>query len=309
MRGAPKRRPGTCGHRPPAGRPRPRSVAPQKPRGRGRSRGGAEAGAWPRLRRAARCSPGSGCPGARSRPAALETVVCCRGPPGAERGARRARGARGGGGDVGGARGPSVERDGHEAGGTGAPRGATGGRPRRTEKTPNARLEAELAAARERIVGLEQQAEERERRLAEALEQQTATAEVLRVISRRPPTCSRCWTPSPRRGARCAAPTAPLIFRVEGDACRAVAGLAQRRRRPTPARSRSVRPLAAQPATSVGRPRDRWTARSCTSPTSSPCRARGELPAPARAEQLRASDHAGGAAALRDGVPIGGDRR
>ena len=46
--------------------------------------------------------------------------------------------------------------DGHEAGGTGAPRGATGGRPRRAEKTPDARLEAELAAAQRQIADLEQ---------------------------------------------------------------------------------------------------------------------------------------------------------
>ena len=74
-----------------------RSVAPQKPRGRGRSRSGAEAGAWPRLRRAARCSPGSGCPGARSRPAALERWYAA----GARRGRRLRPGRRrrrGGGG-------------------------------------------------------------------------------------------------------------------------------------------------------------------------------------------------------------------
>ena len=63
---------------------------------------------------------------------------------------------------------------------------ATGGRQRRTDTPPDARLEAELAAARQEIAGLKQQVEERERRLAEALEQQTATAEVLRVIAARP---------------------------------------------------------------------------------------------------------------------------
>ena len=69
--------------------------------------------------------------------------------------------------------------DGRGAGGTGARGAVAGGRQRRQGKPSYAQLEAALAAARERIVGLEQQAEERERRLTEGLEQQTATAEVL----------------------------------------------------------------------------------------------------------------------------------
>ena len=76
--------------------------------------------------------------------------------------------------------------DGRGAGGTGARRAATGGRRRRTDAPPPARPEAELAAAQRETAGLKRQAEDLERRLAAALEQQTATTEVLRAIASNP---------------------------------------------------------------------------------------------------------------------------
>jgi GAF domain-containing protein len=108
-----------------------------------------------------------------------------------------------------------VVSDGRAAGGTGARRAPPGGRRRRTEKPPSARLQAELAAARKRIAGLEQQAEERERRLADALAQQTATAEVLRVVADAPADLQRALDLLAESAARLLGATSVWLSRIE----------------------------------------------------------------------------------------------
>ena len=75
---------------------------------------------------------------------------------------------------------------------------------------------------------LEQRVEDRTVELRESLDQQTATSEILRVISDRRPTCSRCWTPSSRRPFASAAPKTPSSSCVKAM---------RRWWRPTPARS------------------------------------------------------------------------
>ena len=98
---------------------------------------------------------------------------------------------------------------------------------------------------KESYTGLERKVEERTAELSEALEQQTATAEILRVISSTPTDVKPVLEAVTRRAAQlCDAPDARLLI-VEGDHFRNVAGYRRIQRR-------SMAVVAAQPGTSRG---------------------------------------------------------
>src|SRR5262249_29364052 len=103
----------------------------------------------------------------------------------------------------------------------------------------NARLFAEL--------------QERNRELTEALEQQTATADVLAAISRAPTDLQQVLDTIAASAARLCGTDRAVIFRVEGDGYRAVAGRRVDESRPTLLESGPVFPLAQSPLQLGGR--------------------------------------------------------
>src|SRR5204863_2973900 len=71
--------------------------------------------------------------------------------------------------------------------------------------------------------GLEQKVEDRTRELTDALEQQTATAEILRVISSSPTDVQPVLESVAAKAARLCDASDALIFRRDGDVARLVA--------------------------------------------------------------------------------------
>jgi signal transduction histidine kinase len=79
------------------------------------------------------------------------------------------------------------------------------------------------AQLKESYAGLERKVEERTHELTESLEQQTATAEILRVISSSPTDLGPVMDAVAENAARVCGATDASIYRVEGDALRRVA--------------------------------------------------------------------------------------
>jgi signal transduction histidine kinase len=79
------------------------------------------------------------------------------------------------------------------------------------------------AQLKESYAGLERKVEERTRELSDSLEQQTATAEILRVISSSPTDLGPVMDAVAENAARVCGATDASIYRVEGDALRRVA--------------------------------------------------------------------------------------
>src|SRR5262249_43785711 len=97
--------------------------------------------------------------------------------------------------------------------------------PTRNRKLRSAgtKARAHVSSAPNSLIELKKQLEARTRELAEALEQQTATSEVLRVISNSPTDVQSALQAIAESAARLLNVTDAQIMRVEGDALRAVA--------------------------------------------------------------------------------------
>src|SRR3989304_2180894 len=79
------------------------------------------------------------------------------------------------------------------------------------------------AQLQESYAGLEKKVEDRTRELTESLEQQTATSEILRVISSSPTDIQPVLDAVAENAARVCGATDANIWRVDGDALRLVA--------------------------------------------------------------------------------------
>jgi signal transduction histidine kinase len=99
------------------------------------------------------------------------------------------------------------------------------------------------AQLQESYATLEQKVEDRTRELTESLEQQTATAEILRVISSSPTDIQPVLDAVAENAARVCAARDAVIFRVDGETLRVVAGRGPISK-PEPGEADSVLPIA-----------------------------------------------------------------
>ena len=84
-------------------------------------------------------------------------------------------------------------------------------------------LETRLAEALEQRTATAERLQTRDRQLAEALEQQTATGHILRVISSSPPDLQPIMRAVAESAARLCEASDALVYRVDGDALRLMA--------------------------------------------------------------------------------------
>src|SRR5436305_13136999 len=94
---------------------------------------------------------------------------------------------------------------------------------RRGAKPTKSKAKGKPAAARKSLKNDGSRVRDLERRLAEALEQQTATSEILRVIASSPTEAQPVLMTVARRAVRLCGANDALVYREEGHRVRAVA--------------------------------------------------------------------------------------
>ena len=116
-----------------------------------------------------------------------------------------------------------MPRSAKRAKGTTTPTPASSRLPRKRDGSRVRDLEKRLAEALEQRTATAERLQTRDRQLAEALEQQTATGHILRVISSSPPDLQPIMRAVAESAARLCEASDALVYRVDGDALRLMA--------------------------------------------------------------------------------------